>query len=530
MDDQTSFDLGRRELLKGIGVLGLGSALPSTATADTTRAPGPKRDEVLVGVADDVSDVRGTVAPAIPGDAELIHHNDTLQYAAVKFPDAASSRAQVNFAKAVTNRPGVDYAEVNETHTRSYTPDDPGITGDYQYAPQMVNALDAWDTTLGSQGVTIAVVDTGVQYDHTDLADQFGSNKGYDPADEDGDPYPDAPSDEYHGTHVAGIAAATTDNGSGIAGISNAGLLSYRGLDEEGGGSTSDIADAVQRAADAGADVINMSLGGGGFSETLQSAVEYAQDQGALLVAAAGNAGENSVDYPAAYDACLAVSALDEDGSLANYSNYGPEIEIAAPGTDVMSTTTTERDSYERLSGTSMATPVVSGCAALALSQWNLTNDELRSHLKATATDVGLTAEQQGDGQVDAAAAVETDPNGGSDDGSDGGGGSSETTTVTDSLSGYWDSDCWTYPWQFSSTSSVELVLDGPSSADFDLYVSEATTSCPTTSSYDHSSTTYDSQESVVIDAPDTSTDLSILVDSYDGGGDYTLTITEYSG
>jgi len=518
--------VGRRGLLKALGLLGLAGTVPSSATAGTSRAAGPKKDEVLVGVSDDASSVRGAVGPHVPGNAELVHVNDTLQYAAVKFPSRAADVARTNFAEAVTSKPGIEYAETNETHTRSYTPNDPGITGDYQYAPEMVNALEAWDTTLGSAGVTIAVVDTGVQYDHPDLQSQFGSNKGYDFADDDADPYPDAPNDEYHGTHVAGIAAATTDNDQGVAGISNASLLSYRGLDEEGGGSTSDIADAVQQAADAGADVINLSLGGGGSSETMQSAVQYARDQGALIVAAAGNAGENSVDYPAAYEECLAVSALDEDGTLASYSNYGPEIDVAAPGTDVMSTTTTERDSYERLSGTSMATPVVSGVAALALSQWDLTDDELWTQLTDTAVDIGLSAEKQGAGRVDAANAVETDPNGGSD----GGTSDSETTTVTDSLDGYWDSDCWTYPWQFSSPSSVELVLDGPSDSDFDLYASEATTECPTTSGADHSSTSYDSQESITIENPDTSTDLSALVDSYSGGGEYTLTITEYSG
>ena len=208
------------------------------------------------------------------------------------------------------------------------------------------------------------------------------------------------------------------DNGTGVAGQSNSSLINGRALDENGSGSTADIADAIEWAADQGADVINLSLGGGGYTDTMKNAVSYATDNGSLVVAAAGNNGSSSVSYPAAYSECVAVSAVDDNGGLASFSQYGESVELCAPGVDVLSTTTEGRGSYERLSGTSMATPVTSGVAGLTLAKWDLTNTELRSHLKNTAEDIGLPADEQGSGQVDALAAVTTDPGG-----SGGGGG-----------------------------------------------------------------------------------------------------------
>lgn len=158
------------------------------------------------------------------------------------------------------------------------------------------------------------------------------SNGGRDFVDDDGDPYPDSLNEEIHGTHVAGIAAAEVNNGNGVTGIGNSSVIAGRALSERGSGSTADIADAITWAANEGADVINLSLGGGGYTNTMQNAVTYAANQGALVVAAAGNDGSGSVSYPAAYGGVLAVSALDPDESLASYSNYGPKIDLAAPG------------------------------------------------------------------------------------------------------------------------------------------------------------------------------------------------------
>ena len=524
MSEDGTPHMKRRRFLQATSALGLASAFGGVASATPGRNPGPKEDEILVGVAQGRDSPSDVVESAVPGKARIVHENKTLSYVAVQFPSDASDTARENFIDAVTKKDRVKYAERNATHQTLLTPNDPRF-GD-QYAPQQVNADTAWDTTLGSSSVTVAVVDTGVQYDHPDLSGSFASDPGYDFADDDSDPYPDAPSDEYHGTHVSGIAGGVTDNSTGTAGISNSSLINGRALDEGGSGSTADIADAIEWAADQGADVINLSLGGGGYTDTMKNAVSYATNNGALVVAAAGNDGSSSVSYPAAYSECLAVSALDPDETLASYSQYGSSVELAAPGTNVLATTTEARGSYEKLSGTSMATPVVSGVAGLALAQWDLTNTELRDHLKATAVDVGLSSDKQGSGRVDAANAVGTEP--GSGDGGDGGSGDSTTATASGSLSSSYDYDDYSYNWSYSSPSKVVVELDGPSDADFDLYVNTGTTTNASPSNYDYASYTTNSQESITIDNPDDSTAMQVDVDSYSGSGSYDLTITEY--
>jgi len=517
MSGDTTHELNRRSFLKATGAAGAALAFGGVAAATPGRTPGPKENEVLVGVSASAPDLRAAVEPHLPSEATVVHDNEVIRYVAVAFP-ASADAARSRFMDAVTDADHVKYAEPNTTHHAFLTPNDPKFSS--QYAPQMVNADSAWDTTLGSGGVTISVIDEGVQYDHPDLTANMSdavSNHGKDFVDNDSDPYPVDLSSEYHATHVSGIAAGSTDNGTGIAGISESSILSARALDAQGSGSTSDIADAIQWSADQGVDVINMSLGGGGYTSTMKNAVSYASNNGVFIAAAAGNSSSSSVSYPAGYSECLAVSALDADGSFASYSNYGSDVELCAPGTNVLSTTTTDRGSYEKLSGTSMATPVVSGVAGLALAQWSLSNTELRSHLTNTAVDVGLPSSEQGSGRVDAYNAVTTQPTQST----------STSSTVDGSLGSSYDSDCWSYGWNYASPSQVEVDLSGPSDADFDLYVDDGTGTCPTTTSYDYRSYSTDSQESIVVDTPDTSTDLTILVDSYSGSGSYTLTVTE---
>jgi len=527
MPEDSEHGWQRRGVLKGIGALGAAAGLAGVGSATPGRDPGPKEGEVLVGVSATADGVGATVEQYVPGNAELVHANETLRYVAVQFPEQASDTARQNFVEAVTQKDHIKYAEANATHEALATPNDPQF-GD-QYAPQQVNAPGAWDTTFGDSSVTIAVVDTGAQYDHPDLSGNYASDPGRDFVDADSDPYPDVPQDEYHATHVSGCAAAVVDNGTGVAGQGNSTLINGRALDENGSGSTADIADAIEWAADQGADVINLSLGGGGYTDTMKNAVSYATTNGALVVAAAGNDGSSSVSYPAAYSECVAVSAVDDSETLASFSQYGDSVELAAPGVDVLSTTTETRGSYERLSGTSMACPVVSGVAGLTLAQWDLSNSDLRSHLKNTAADIGLPQNQQGSGQVDAGAAVTTEPgSSGGGGGDDGGSGDSTSSSVSGSLSGYWDYDDYSYDWSYDSPSQVVVELDGPSDADFDLYVNTGTTANATPSDYDYGSYTADSQESITIDSPDDSTAMQVDVDSYSGSGSYTVTITEY--
>jgi serine protease len=481
---------------------------------------------VLVGVSAGASDRAAAVEAHLPASAEVVHENERLGYVAVAFPaDAAGDRRA--FQASITDAPRVKYAEPNATHRTLYTPNDPLYSE--QYAPQKVDADDAWDELLGDCGTKIAIVDQGVQYDHPDLDYCSSPAAERDFVENDGRAYPTDLSSEYHGTAVAGLAAAETDNGKGIAGITNASLVVARALDENGAGSTSDIADAIQWAADQGAHVINLSLGGGGYNSTMKNAVSYAYQQGALLVGAAGGSASSNVAYPAAYDEVLAVSALTENDTLASFSNYGSEIELAAPGTNVLTTTTTERGSYERFSGTSFATAVVSGVGGLTHSKWGIAGAELRRHLKATAVDVGLSSDEQGCGRVDAGNAVSVDPADSGTCGDSGGqcGDRSTSGSVSDDLSGTGDSDCWYWSWEYSNPCEIVVELDGPSDADFDLYVNEGTGDCPTTSNFTHRSWSTNSQEQIVIDNPDTSHPLYILVRSYSGSGPYTLTITE---
>src|SRR5207253_10169016 len=228
--------------------------------------------------------------------------------------------------------------------------------------------------TGGDRNIVIAIVDTGVDDTHPDLASkivgEYNVVKGETVHNGFG-----------HGTHVAGIAAAATDNRTGIAGICwNCGILSVKVLNNQGGGYTSDVASGITYAASHGARVISLSLGGSGRSETLHSALDYAIANNALPVCAMGNSASSSnTPEPAYWHDCLSVIATDQNGAKASFSNYGMIADVAAPGVAILSTmptypvtlTTTYGYSmnYDALSGTSMATPMVAGVAGLVLSQ-----------------------------------------------------------------------------------------------------------------------------------------------------------------
>jgi len=393
-------------------------AVAATAFAGITQAtPGREpgsydpNKELLVGRsagAQSMAATQSNVESAMPASAEITYEDEQLNFFTVEVPDWMGTASSDSWlASRIENQTGVQYVEENEIlETQS---DDPRFS--QQYAPQQVRAPTAWEDTLGSEDVTVAIVDTGVDYTHPDLSPQFGADKGTDPAGGDNDPQ--APSGENHGTHVAGIASATTNNGTGVAGISNSRLLACRALGG-GRGSISDIASSIRYAADNGADIINMSLGGGGATDTLRNACDYAVQNGALPICAAGNSGSRGVSYPAKYDACMAVSAVDENENLASFSQYGPDLDVAAPGVDVLSTW---NDSpYNSISGTSMACPAASGVAALGkAADPDLGPNELRARLKETAVDIGLSEEEQGAGRVDAANIVAAGDGGGGD-------------------------------------------------------------------------------------------------------------------
>jgi len=236
------------------------------------------------------------------------------------------------------------------------------------------NAWAAWEAAGSPDNrVILAVLDQGVDLAHPDLVNRILTGIDYDFIDDDNDAVLEDVY-EFHGTHVAGIAAAEmNDTGiAGVAGPANVKILPVRVLDSEGIGTNWSVSQGIRWAADHGANIINMSLGGSDYSYTVAEAVAYAQGKGALVVAAAGNNGEQITDvYPATLPGVLTVTAVDRNLYSANFSNYGPEIEVAAPGVDILSTIPWESTGetgvkgYDSLSGTSMATPFVSGLAAL---------------------------------------------------------------------------------------------------------------------------------------------------------------------
>ncbi len=288
-------------------------------------------------------------------------------------------------------------------------PNDPYFLS-HQWDKWVMYADQAWDLA-GAGRVKVGIVDNGVDYSHPDLAANFVPGEpGYDFVNNDNDPRPDNPgiSNAFHGTHVSGIAAAVVDNGVGIAGWAGAQLLAVRVLDDSGNGNTSDLATGIRWAADRGCRVINMSLGSSSAPTPLVEACRYAAARNALLVAASGNEGNASVNYPAALAECIAVGSLSPDSRISTFSNRGPEQELIAPGEDIPSAV--PGGSYALAGGTSMASPQVAGVAALVLSlDTTMTTARLRAVLAAAAIDMGSAGRDQtfGFGLLNARRALE---------------------------------------------------------------------------------------------------------------------------
>ncbi len=257
-------------------------------------------------------------------------------------------------------------------------PNDPSFPT--QYALTAIHAPQGWDISTGSSAITIAVLDSGVDLSHPDLAGKIV--QGYDFVNNDNNPQ-----DDYgHGTHVAGIAAASSNNGLGVAGVSwGANIMPVKVLNSTGAGSFSNVASGVVWATDHGAQVINMSLGGTSFSQTLEDAITYAASRDVFMAAASGNSNASIVLYPARSSQVMAVAATDANNQRASFSNYGPEIEIAAPGDAILSIW--PGGGYNTLSGTSMATPFVSGLAAI-LFEYENNATLIRQYLKQSALDI----------------------------------------------------------------------------------------------------------------------------------------------
>jgi len=335
----------------------------------------------------DVHPADGTARLAVPAgqEAEAIARLERLPWV---------SYAELNYLVYVrTPEESTPHPEPLAPQGSSFYPNDPFI-GD-QWNLRRVGAPEAWEVTLGSYSLVVALVDSGIDRTHPEFANRL--LQGYDYVNGDSDP-----SDDFgHGTHVAGILAAAANNSIGVAGLApNVKLLPLKVLDANGSGTYDNIATAIRRAADSGAQVINLSLGGFAASSTLKGAVDYAMAHNALVVAAAGNCAQggwacnylvNPDYYPAAYPGVLAVAASDHYDNWASYSGYKPYIALAAPGgTAGDQIWSTVPGGYDFRYGTSMATALVSAAASLV---WTMaptaTYTQVSEILKSTAEQVG---------------------------------------------------------------------------------------------------------------------------------------------
>ncbi|MCA1814531.1 MAG: S8 family serine peptidase [Halobacteriales archaeon] len=386
-------------------LLAVGLALPigsyaASADQGPPVLPGEVANEVVV-----------SFAGAVPANVEswlgahggqLLLRDDTLHWVSARFADAGSAgrfldAAQASAGVRAASRDGIaSVLALPSIPGQGLTPNDPLYAQQWGYPA--IGAPLAWGTTLGAHSVHVIVLDTGIYLAHPDLQGNlcgpFASFVPSEPTVNDG---------FGHGTHVSGTIAAVTNNGLGVAGTSQSCLGMGKVLGAGGSGQWTWVAAGIVWAADNGADIISMSLGGSGAPQVVADAVAYAYAHDVLVVSAAGNSGcrpipgAGTVGQPALYPGSMAVAAVNQPDGLvpAQFSSCGFKVEIAAPGVGVLSTfppcngpPLCSNSGYGSIDGTSMATPHVAGSAALVKAQDPaLTNVELRCILDVTATD-----------------------------------------------------------------------------------------------------------------------------------------------
>ncbi len=394
------------------------AANASASPCDDPNRPAYQAGEAIVGFRAGIAFERAA--------ALLSEHGASIKQAIADdtYLVTAAEEKMATLLSALASRPEVRYAERNGIACAGLTPTDPDYSNPYLvYAPQLLNAPAAWDVTTGTVTVTVAVVDSGVSLSHPEFAGRI--LPGYDFVNGDSDPS----DDNGHGTHVAGIIAAAMNNGLGTTGLApNVAILPVKVLSAAKSGTWANVAQGIRYAADNGARVINLSLGGTTPSTAVLDAIRYAQSKGALVVAAAGNNGSSAPFYPAYYEEVVAVSATDEHDEYWSISNYGSWVDVAAPGSSIWSTywTATNPNGFGFMSGTSMAAPHVSALAALIWSvNGSLSPAQVRDIIQSTAVDKGAAGfdPYYGWGRIDVGAAVRRAAAGGT--------GSSPTATPT---------------------------------------------------------------------------------------------------
>ncbi len=320
---------------------------------------------------------------------QMMRHDLSLLYRLKIKPQ--SERSLSDLLDSLNRDPQIEYAELNYQVSTHRLPDDPLL--DLQWGLDHIGAAQAWDRQTGDDTIIVAVIDSGADHFHRDLNGNLWVNaaekNGLDGVDDDDNGYIDdiygynfayndnAPSDDHgHGTHCSGIISAVTDNGYDVAGICwNVQIMPLKFVGPSGSGFVSDAVRAMLYAVDNGARVTSNSWGGPYFSYAMYDAIRYAHAQGVVVVASAGNAYDDTPQYPAAYDHVLAVAAMDSEGNKAAFSSYGDWADLAAPGVEILSlrakgtSMANPYDDYTTYaSGTSMACPFVSGASALLMS------------------------------------------------------------------------------------------------------------------------------------------------------------------
>ena len=354
----------------------------------------PRRSTALVlALASGVAATCALAAPAVAQDAPALPVAGPVPAVAAIVLDAGGRPTFVEVTAPTVEQavqragrvPGADGVAVDTPMTALATND--------PYRPQQwsLDVLGADSLPTPSAATLVAVVDTGVRATHEDFApSQVRCDLGRDFTSENLGPCNDRVG---HGTHVAGIIGAVSGNAKGVASLApGTSILPVRVLDSAGSGGSIAVANGIVHAADRGAQVINLSLGGPGESSALDAAVRYATDRGSLVVVSAGNNRQtgNAVNYPAASPGALSVASTDQSGSSSSFSYRGPSVDLAAPGGGILSSWADSDRSYARASGTSMAAPAVSAVASLYRAAYpTATPEQVTSVLLASARDLG---------------------------------------------------------------------------------------------------------------------------------------------
>lgn len=348
-----------------------------------------KPDEIIVKMHSSISsderlkfhrEVNGQVASRIQGlNADVLH----IEGIPIE-----------RIIERLKNDPRILYAEPNYKAEAFEITNDPALVADLQWGLQKIqaaNTLDsAWNISRGRYDVKVVVLDSGIYQNHEDLAGKVVASRNCTNSSTSDDRY-------GHGTHVAGIISANTNNGLGVAGVGyNISLINAKGLDDSGSGYYTWLADCLVWAADSGAKIINMSLGGSADSRLLSDAINYAWGKGVVLVASAGNSASNSPSYPAYYPRVISVAATDQNDHLASFSNYGKWVDVAAPGVSIYSTLPTVPNTFKQQgygygSGTSMASPFVAGLAGLLVSAGITDNSAVEKLIEDNADKISGT-------------------------------------------------------------------------------------------------------------------------------------------